>query len=120
MRFYDLFAYMIEDYINSEIGYIQEDIEIEKYKYHYDTRGQEEDLLFLDNLEWSDIVKISDNIMNHTDLEETINETIQEYLYKYKNETRLKELEEIEQYRYLDKNELRELYSIKKEVEDYE
>lgn len=86
MRFYDLFAYMIEDYIKNEIDYIQEETEIEKCKYHNDTRGQEEDLLFLDNLEWSDIVNISDNIMNHTDLEGTINETIQEYLYKYKNE----------------------------------
>lgn len=86
MKFEDYMIYIIENYVNNEINCINEDIEIEKYKYHYDTRGQEEDLLFLEDLTIEDYNNIYREIEDNTDLIDTINETIQEYLYKYKNE----------------------------------
>lgn len=82
MRFDDLMIYLIEDYVNNEIEYIEGDLDKEEQE------KCKSDLEFLDNLSIDDYNNIYQNIQENTDLVDKINETIHEYLYQYKNEKR--------------------------------
>lgn len=76
MKTEDYIIHIIECYVNNEIDYIYQD----------STDLSKEDLKFLENLTWNDYCNIFKNIEDNTDLMDTINETIHEYLYDYEKQ----------------------------------
>ena len=84
MKYEDLVLYMIELYINNEIEFIEQEMEIESFK-GYDTSGEKKDLKYLESLTQDDLLNILDNVLNNTNFNDYTNEIIHEKLYEYEN-----------------------------------
>lgn len=85
MKIEDLMLYFVENYINGEIQFINEDIGMCEINYsrHHEIKSLNEDLDYLENLTIDDKNNIAKMVFDE-ELQEKINENIHYYLYDYK------------------------------------